>query len=74
MWEADGDRFHDVQYDDDDGRVAARAGLVADEQGRYAFWGVTPTPYPIRDDGPVGRMLDAQPDAPACGRPTFISW
>jgi len=57
VWQADDAGFYDVQYDDD--RVAARAHLFTDEQGRYSFWGVTPTPYPIPDDGPVGRMLDA---------------
>jgi hydroxyquinol 1,2-dioxygenase len=57
VWEADADGFYDVQYDDH--RTAARAALVADGQGRYSFWGVTPTPYPIPDDGPVGAMLAA---------------
>lgn len=57
VWEADEDGLYDVQYDD--GRVAARASLRSDEQGRYSFWAITPTPYPIPHDGPVGRMLDA---------------
>ncbi|HEX6352829.1 intradiol ring-cleavage dioxygenase [Actinophytocola sp.] len=57
VWEADEDGFYDVQYDDD--RVAARAHLFTDAQGRYSFWGVTPTPYPIPHDGPVGEMLAA---------------
>jgi protocatechuate 3,4-dioxygenase beta subunit len=29
------------------------------EDGRYAFVGVRPVPYPIPDDGPVGSMLGA---------------
>ncbi|MWA07374.1 hydroxyquinol 1,2-dioxygenase [Actinomadura sp. LD22] len=57
VWEADGDGLYDVQYGD--GRVAARAHLFTDEHGYYRFWGVTPTPYPIPHDGPVGRMLKA---------------
>lgn len=57
VWEADDDGFYDVQYSD--GRVAARGHLFSDAEGRYAFWGLTPTPYPIPHDGPVGRMLDA---------------
>ena len=57
IWEADADGFYDVQYDDH--RTAARAHLEADEQGRYSFWAITPTPYPIPDDGPVGAMLAA---------------
>jgi hydroxyquinol 1,2-dioxygenase len=57
VWEADEDGFYDVQYGDD--RVAARAHLFTDTQGRYSFWGITPTPYPIPHDGPVGMMLAA---------------
>ena len=57
VWEADDEGLYDVQYDD--GRTAARAHLFADEAGQYRFWGLTPTPYPIPDDGPVGRMLRA---------------
>ncbi|MCT1602781.1 hydroxyquinol 1,2-dioxygenase [Kocuria sp. p3-SID1433] len=45
VWEADDDGFYDVQYTD--GRVAGRAHLRSDDDGRYAFWGLTPTPYPI---------------------------
>jgi hydroxyquinol 1,2-dioxygenase len=57
VWEADENGLYDVQYGDD--RTAARAHLFTDEQGRYAFWAVTPTPYPIPHDGPVGQMLEA---------------
>lgn len=57
VWEADDDGFYDVQYDD--GRTAGRAHLFSDADGAYRFWGVTPTPYPIPDDGPVGAMLAA---------------
>lgn len=57
VWEADEDGQYDVQYGDD--RVAARAHLFADDSGEFRFWGMTPTPYPIPHDGPVGRMLSA---------------
>jgi hydroxyquinol 1,2-dioxygenase len=57
VWEADADGRYDVQYDD--GRVAARAHLFTDAEGRYSFWAITPTPYPIPHDGPVGTMLAA---------------
>ncbi|MFL4475408.1 hydroxyquinol 1,2-dioxygenase, partial [Paeniglutamicibacter sp. MACA_103] len=30
-----------------------------DADGKYAFWGLTPTPYPIPHDGPVGQMLES---------------
>jgi hydroxyquinol 1,2-dioxygenase len=46
VWEADEDGFYDVQYTDQ--RVAGRAHLFADDVGRYAFWALTPTPYPSR--------------------------
>jgi hydroxyquinol 1,2-dioxygenase len=57
VWEADADGRYDVQYDDD--RVAARAHLFTDARGHYSFWGITPTPYPIPHDGPVGELLAA---------------
>jgi hydroxyquinol 1,2-dioxygenase len=62
VWEADEDGFYDVQYDDD--RVAARAHLFTDADGSYRFWGITPTPYPIPHDGPVGNMLAATGRSP----------
>lgn len=57
VWECDEDGFYDVQYGD--GRMAARAHLFTDENGNYQFWGLTPVPYPIPHDGPVGKMLAA---------------
>ncbi|MCZ4535956.1 dioxygenase [Gordonia terrae] len=57
VWEADDDGFYDVQYDDD--RIAGRAHLHTDTDGSFRFWALTPTPYPIPHDGPVGAMLAA---------------
>jgi hydroxyquinol 1,2-dioxygenase len=51
-----------VQYADD--RVTGRGHLHTDEEGRYRFWAVTPTPYPIPDDGPVGELLRATGRSP----------
>ncbi len=51
-----------MQYDDD--RVAGRGHLRTDPEGRYCFWAVTPTPYPIPDDGPVGALLRATGRSP----------
>jgi len=62
VWEADEDGLYDVQHDD--GHLAARAHLYTDEQGAYAFWGLTPTPYPIPHDGPVGTLLDRTARSP----------
>ena len=57
VWEADEHGFYDVQYADE--RVAGRASLRADTDGGFQFWCITPTPYPIPDDGPVGALLRA---------------
>lgn len=62
VWEADSDGMYDVQYDN--GRLTGRAHLFSDAEGRYRFWGLTPTPYPIPDDGPVGQLLDAAGRSP----------
>lgn len=62
VWEADEAGFYDVQYTDN--RVAGRAHLYSDDSGRYSFWGLTPTPYPIPHDGPVGQLLAATGRSP----------
>jgi hydroxyquinol 1,2-dioxygenase len=62
VWEADADGLYDVQYGDE--RVAGRGHLHTDAEGRYRFWAVTPTPYPIPDDGPVGALLRATGRSP----------
>ena len=36
-----------------------RGRFETDAEGRFAFRAVRPVPYPIPDDGPVGRMLTA---------------
>jgi hydroxyquinol 1,2-dioxygenase len=62
VWEADDEGFYDVQYDA--AKRAARAHLFSGEDGSYAFWGLTPTPYPIPSDGPVGQLLEAAGRSP----------
>ena len=62
VWEADEEGFYDVQYDD--GRRCARAHLLTDDEGGFRFWAVTPTPYPIPHDGPVGALLEATGRSP----------
>ncbi|ADI03497.1 hydroxyquinol 1,2-dioxygenase [Streptomyces bingchenggensis BCW-1] len=62
VWEADEDGRYDVQYDH--GNLAGRAHLYTDDKGGYAFWGLTPTPYPIPHDGPVGALLDKTARSP----------
>ncbi len=55
VWQADADGLYDVQYAGQ--RVSGRAHLFADARGQYAFWALTPTPYSIPQDGPVGSLL-----------------
>lgn len=62
VWECDEDGFYDVQYTDD--RISGRAHLYSDDNGNYRFWGLTPVPYPIPHDGPVGKMLEATGRSP----------
>jgi hydroxyquinol 1,2-dioxygenase len=62
VWQADDDGFYDVQYADP--RTAARGHLVADGEGEFRFWALTPTPYPVPADGPVGRLLAATGRSP----------
>jgi hydroxyquinol 1,2-dioxygenase len=56
VWQADESGLYDVQYGEN--RVSGRAHLFTNDAGYYAFWGLTPTPYPIPHDGPVGRLLE----------------
>lgn len=62
VWESDAEGCYDVQYGDD--RTGCRGHLRATEDGRYSFWALTPTPYPIPHDGPVGEMLAASGRSP----------
>ena len=39
--------------------MRARGRLRTDARGRYWFWSIRPTYYPIPDDGPVGDMMRA---------------
>jgi hydroxyquinol 1,2-dioxygenase len=57
VWKADEDGLHDVQYDA--AKRSARGYLFSDVDRTYRFWGLTPTPYPIPNDGPVRKMLEA---------------
>ena len=58
VWQSDDDGFYDVQRPELDG-PQLRACLRADGQGRFHFWTIMPTTYPIPDNGPVGALLHA---------------
>lgn len=60
VWHSDKDGYYDVQHYDEGGATTMRARFRADEAGRFRFWTITPSFYPIPDDGPVGDMLRAQ--------------
>lgn len=58
VWQADANGLYDVQYAELD-HPQARATLVADDQGCFAFRSVLAEPYPVPTDGPVGHLLKA---------------
>ncbi|HET9094377.1 MAG TPA: dioxygenase [Solirubrobacteraceae bacterium] len=62
VWECDETGLYDVQYDSE--RSAARGRVVADGEGAFRFWALTPVPYPIPHDGPVGALLSATARSP----------
>jgi hydroxyquinol 1,2-dioxygenase len=58
VWQNGDDMLYAVQ-DQDCPPDHLRGRFVTRSDGSYAFTAVRPTPYPIPDDGPVGRMLTA---------------
>lgn len=58
VWQSDADGFYDVQYADRT-EAGLRGRLHTNSNGRFYFWSVMPTSYPIPHDGPVGDMLKA---------------
>ena len=58
IWSGDGDGKYDVQLAAEP-EMKARGRIHTDSEGRYWFWSIRPSYYPIPDDGPVGDMLRA---------------
>lgn len=56
-WHSDHEGFYDVQRRPGS---AMRGRFEADEKGKFWFWSIRPSCYPIPNDGPVGEMLAAQ--------------
>ena len=58
IWHSDEDGYYDVQRaDQPDANLRAR--FRTDAEGHFHFWTLTPTSYPVPDDGPVGELLRA---------------
>ncbi len=58
VWQSDTDGYYDVQRSDLD-QPTLRGRIRADDRGRFYFWSILPSPYPIPYDGPVGQMIQA---------------
>ena len=56
IWEGGADGLYDSQKGDE---MNLRGVFHADAQGRFHFRCVTPSFYPVPNDGPVGKMLTA---------------
>ncbi len=58
IWHSDEDGFYDVQRPAE-ASASLRARFRTDGEGRFHFWTLLPTSYPVPDDGPVGDLLRA---------------
>ncbi|KAJ5245421.1 hypothetical protein N7489_005517 [Penicillium chrysogenum] len=56
IWETDSSGHYDVQHPDRDG-PDGRCIMRSDSNGVFWFKAITPVPYPIPHDGPVGQLL-----------------
>ncbi|KAF2997595.1 hypothetical protein E8E13_002854 [Curvularia kusanoi] len=57
IWETDSHGKYDVQYDDRGSKADGRAVIHSDKEGVFWFHAIVPVPYPIPNDGPVGKLL-----------------
>lgn len=67
VWQASTNGLYE-QQDPDQVEFNLRGKFRTDEQGRYYFYCLRPTPYPVPDDGPAGKLLqlmDRHPFRPA---------
>ncbi|MFI0374455.1 dioxygenase [Actinomadura sp. 1N219] len=68
VWQANDEGFYDVQQPGVQPDLNLRGLFTADDEGRFWFRSIVPRHYPIPQDGPVGRLLDAtarHPNRPA---------
>lgn len=67
MWEASTNGLYE-QQDPEQVEHNLRGKFRTDEEGRYYYYCLRPTPYPVPDDGPAGQVLklmDRHPFRPA---------
>lgn len=67
VWQASTNGLYE-QQDDDQVEFNLRGKFKTDANGRYYFYCLRPTPYPVPNDGPAGKMLelmDRHPFRPA---------
>lgn len=57
VWQNAATGFYAVQQPDEQPATNLRGRYVSDDRGRFEIRTVRPVPYPIPDDGPVGRLL-----------------
>ena len=57
VWQNAATGFYAVQQPDEQPATNLRGRYRADDEGRFEIRTVRPVPYPIPDDGPVGRLL-----------------
>ena len=58
IWETDSHGKYDVQYENRGDKADGRAVITSDDQGVFWFKAIVPVPYPIPNDGPVGKLLE----------------
>ncbi|WQF82282.1 Putative intradiol ring-cleavage dioxygenase, catechol dioxygenase [Colletotrichum destructivum] len=57
VWQASTNGLYE-QQDADQPEHNLRGKFITDEEGRYGFYFLRPTPYPVPGDGPAGKLLD----------------
>ena len=60
IWHSDREGFYDLQKLDSVPGLAGRGRFYSAPDGGFSLWTVRPSAYPIPNDGPVGKMLEAQ--------------
>ncbi|KAH7134576.1 Intradiol ring-cleavage dioxygenase [Dactylonectria estremocensis] len=56
VWQASTNGLYE-QQDADQQDCNLRGKFITDDQGRFSFYCLKPTPYPIPEDGPAGKLL-----------------